>query len=370
MQIEERAPATLYRLIIAGLAGYGVWLEYSQFGFDMLRLFSGWFLIFACLYYIVSAGVSLFRRSASSRVFCPMLQGALVVVGMILLAGVTIFYAVDMVNPGVSGLAASLVYYILPVLILLDWIIFSEKGYWRAIEPLYWLSLPTIFVCGILVTGAAMSSSAVLRYPYEFLNWPEIGIENMLWQLAVVATFVLIFGYLCWLIDFAMSGKLAQAVVLPHIKTVIIEDGEVVEEDVKGAKKPKVEKVEKVSEDKDEPAEPVKVIEPKIKINIENTRDRKSARNVHKTSDVTEVKPEKSKEPNEKVEKKPGKPKQKEIKIVVKEDAKKPKAMITKAEVRTVEKNIAKNTKGNEKKSKENSGPKKSDSDKPDKKKP
>ena len=64
-----------------------------------------------------------------------MLQGALVVVGMILLAGVTIFYAVDMVNPGVSGLAASLVYYILPVLILLDWIIFSEKGYWRAIEP-------------------------------------------------------------------------------------------------------------------------------------------------------------------------------------------------------------------------------------------
>ena len=134
-----------------------------------------------------------------------------------------------------------------------------------------------------------MSSSAVLRYPYEFLNWPEIGIENMLWQLAVVATFVLIFGYLCWLIDFAMSGKLAQAVVLPHIKTVIIEDGEVVEEDVKGAKKPKVEKVEKVSEDKDEPAEPVKVIEPKIKINIENTRDRKSARNVHKTSDVTAV---------------------------------------------------------------------------------
>lgn len=302
MQIEERGPATIYRLIIAGLAGYGFWLAYSGLGLDGLRLFSSWFLIFVTIYYICSAAVSLLRRrQPASHVFCPMLQGLLVISGIILLAGKAIFYALDMANPGLGGLEASLVYYILPILVLLDWIVFSEKGRWRAIEPLYWLSLLIVYICVILITATFFTSPGHLCYPYEFLDWPEIGVDGMLWQLAVIAVLVLAFSYLCWLIDFTMSGKLAQTIILPRIKTVVIEDGEIVGE------------VDKSSLQASEPEEdePIEVIEPQIKINVEGLKDQKSASKVHKPgAEVFEPKPVKTEPKTAKAESKPVEPKQ------------------------------------------------------------
>lgn len=322
MQIEERGPATLYRLIVSGLAGYGVWLECSKLGWDAWRLFSSWFLILAAIYYLVSACVSFFRRrKPASHITCPMLQGMLVVAGMTLLTGQIVFYALDFPRPGLSGLGASLVYYILPVLVLLDWIIFSEKGRWRAVEPLYWLSLPTVFACGVLTTAAMMPASAHLRYPYEFLDWTEIGIDGMLWQLAVIALLVLIFGYLCWLIDFTMSGHLAQTIILPRIKTIIIEDDEEVIDNNQAS----------VASEPEEKPEIIEVIEPKIKINVEGIKDQKAAGKVHKAG--AEIAKSQKEDTGKDVAKEPKGTKNKasttksdtkEIKIVIKEEPKKP----------------------------------------------
>lgn len=330
MQIEERGPATLYRLIISGLAGYGVWLECSKLGWDALRLFSSWFLILVAAYYFVSALVSLFRRrKPASQVTCPMLQGMLVVAGMTLLTGQIVFYALDFPRPGLGGIGASLVYYILPVLVLLDWIIFSEKGRWRAVEPLYWLSLPTVFVCGVLTTAVMMPASAHLRYPYEFLNWSEIGIDGMLWQLAIIALLMLVFGYLCWLIDFTMSGKLARTIILPRIKTIVIEDGEEVVED---EQKAEAVEVQETPETEDKP-EIIEVIEPKIKINVEEIKSQKPTGRVHKAgTEVTKSQKGKTDKnadkghENAKNKASTAKSDTKEIKVVIKEEPQKPEA--------------------------------------------
>ncbi len=280
MHIENRGSTAFYRFLIAALAGFGLWLEFSKLGLDTLRLFSGWFLTICTIYYLINTFTTLFvRRYDAGRAAFPKFQGALVVSGMTLLVGQIAFYALDVLNPGPNGLAGSLIYDIVPVLVLMDWILFSEKGHWRIFEPFYWLALPTSYVCSVLIT-AVIFSDVHLKYPYEFLDWPEIGIDTMLWQLAIIALLMLCFSYLCWLIDFAMSGHLAENIVLPRIKTIIIEedldDAAAAEED---------EEVESVIEEAAElpSAEEIAAVGQIVDVKVEGLRDKKSANKVHGT---------------------------------------------------------------------------------------
>lgn len=290
MHIENRGSTAFYRFLIAALAGCGLWLELTQLGLNGLRLFSGWFLIICTIYYIVSTLTTLFwRRHDAGRAVFPRFQGALVVSGMTLLVGQIVLYALDVPNPGPSGLTGSLVYDVIPVLILMEWILFSEKGHWRLVEPLYWLALPVIYVCVILIT-AVMVPDLNLKYPYEFLDWPEIGIDTMLWQLAIIGVLYLAFSYLCWLIDFAMSGHLSEHVVLPRIKTIIIEE----DDDTDMADEPEAAELEAViTEAADEPsAEEVAVVTKLVKVKVEGLEDQKSATKMHGTkTDAKERKP-------------------------------------------------------------------------------
>ncbi len=61
-------------------------------------------------------------------------------------------------------------------------------------------------------------------YPYEFLNYPEIGLDEMAWWLAIFISLELAFGYLILCLDLLIGGRLSKYIVLPKIKTIIIEE--------------------------------------------------------------------------------------------------------------------------------------------------
>lgn len=224
MHIQNRTATVIFSFIIGVLAALAAWIQFLSFGHDAWRLFATWVALVAAIYYILDAVVALLaKRRPVGAELCPMLQGGLIVSGITLLLIRIICYAMDSYIPGAGG-NVMLSEFILPVLMIMSWVMFSQKGKWRAYEPFYWLALPGIYASAILVSGEFMPRNARLVYPYEFLDYPSIGIDTMLWWFAIFAVAILIVGYIFWILDFAMSGKLSEHIVMPKIKTVVIEE--------------------------------------------------------------------------------------------------------------------------------------------------
>ena len=129
-----------------------------------------------------------------------------------------------------------------------------KKGVWRAVDPWYWLALVIIYASGILLTARGTKE---LSYPYDFLNYSEIGIDIMIWWIVLVSLIVLVIGYSFVIFDFALGGELRKHIVMPRIKTIVIEE-EIIESVVEA---PEV--AQETMKEKSEPA-------PKDSLNLTN----------------------------------------------------------------------------------------------------
>lgn len=225
MYIKTRVVTVVFRLSISALSAFASWLFFHIFGNEAWRLFSTWIMLIAAIYYFCLAFLPVFsKRRDSGRVICPTLQGTIIISGMVLAVFRLIFNTAGVQITGLEGVGMVLANFILPTMYLLDWFLFTKKGRWRAVDPFYWLALLICYGAWILLSAEFMNSGAALRYPYGFLDFNTIGIDFMLVWFAVIAVVVLALGYICVALDFAMSGNLAKYVVLPHIKTIIIEE--------------------------------------------------------------------------------------------------------------------------------------------------
>lgn len=240
MYIQSRPTVALYRLAVSVVATVSLILQFVVVGTAAWRTFPVWFLLIVAVYYAVLSIITAFmKRRDSGKVICPTLQGALLLAGTIIATATAIFGVVGMPGAGPTGFILFLANFCVPLMILLDWILFTRKGAWRFIDPFYWLALPIIYVSYILTSAAFMPASAELIYPYGFLDFPVINLDTMLWWMAILLVLALTFGYIYVVLDFAMSGRLGKYVVLPKIKTIVIEE-EVVDQ-------PSVEKAPVVS---------------------------------------------------------------------------------------------------------------------------
>lgn len=103
---------------------------------------------------------------------------------------------------------------ILPVMFILDWILFYTHGKTKWYYPLLCLIMPLIYVVYILIRASilkAIGHSNTLLYPYFFLDLDTLGVGGFIgWIVALVLIFVAI-GYLFYLADrFAFRKKLNQ----------------------------------------------------------------------------------------------------------------------------------------------------------------
>lgn len=225
MYIKTRVVTAVFRLSISVLSAFASWLLFHIFGNEAWRLFPTWIMLIAAAYYFCLTFLPLFsKRRDSGRIICPTLQGAIVISSMTLAIFRPVFNLADIRVVGLEGIGLILVNFVLPVMFFLDWILFTKKGRWRAVDPFYWLAFLVCYGMWILLSAEFMNTDAALHYPYSFLDFNTIGIDFMLVWFAAIAVVVLALSYICVALDFAMSGKLAKYVVLPHIKTIVVEE--------------------------------------------------------------------------------------------------------------------------------------------------
>lgn len=96
------------------------------------------------------------------------------------------------------------VHYIIPILIIIDWIIFEEKGKITKGEPFIYLLITTIYFIAALIAAAVgngLGCDDTSRYPYPFLDIDVLGVGKVIINCIIIKIGCLFIGYSLYFID-------------------------------------------------------------------------------------------------------------------------------------------------------------------------
>lgn len=243
MYIRSKPAAAFYKLAVGTLSLFLAWYILSQYGWTALRFFSVWTLLLAAVYFLSSAlFLAVNRKHKSGHNSCPMLEG-MIVMAFFLISGTVIAAQVNQFSlPELPTWTMIVVAGVLPIVAFLDWVLFVKKGRFNVMAPFYWLALPACYAATMIFTAELLPEATTYRYPLEMFNYLEFGLFETLLVMLIIAIVYLAVGYAWFLVDFALSGKLARKIVMIHIRTVEVEEQK--EEAVKQVESPAEDKVE------------------------------------------------------------------------------------------------------------------------------
>lgn len=101
------------------------------------------------------------------------------------------------------------VHYIVPILTILDFLIFDEKGKIKKYEPFIYLIMPFAYfilaiICAKLGNGLGCDNS---QYPYPFLDFDALGTKTVLINCLYTKIGCLIIGYSYYIVDNLLKQK-------------------------------------------------------------------------------------------------------------------------------------------------------------------
>lgn len=102
------------------------------------------------------------------------------------------------------------VHYIIPLLVILDWLLFDEKGKIGKFEPFIYLIMPTLyFIVAIIAAklGNGLGFTENSKYPYTFLDFDTLGTTQVLINCLFIKIGCLIIGYLFYILDKSLKVK-------------------------------------------------------------------------------------------------------------------------------------------------------------------
>ena len=101
-----------------------------------------------------------------------------------------------------------LMHVILPIMFVLNWVLFYEHGKMKWYWPLLCVIMPLIYVAFILIRAAIIGpGTKAILYPYFFLNVAELGWAGFFgWIMVLLVVFVAL-GYLLYLLDHIRNIK-------------------------------------------------------------------------------------------------------------------------------------------------------------------
>ena len=107
----------------------------------------------------------------------------------------------------VQAVGNQLLHTVVPLLAVLDWLLFDARGRYRWRYALYWLAFPLGYLAFALVRGLVVD-----RYPYPFIDAQTLGYGGVAVSTVVFAIAFWILGAIFVLIDRALAGRLRRPV--------------------------------------------------------------------------------------------------------------------------------------------------------------
>lgn len=211
MRIHSKFFSVLWKLGIFGCAFTGIALQIGlfrgEFHLSSFRYFTNLSNLLCLLYFLIDVIWLLARRARDgSKNWFPALKGA-AMMGVTVTCLVAYFLLGSFTMGPTMRIAIRLVHLVVPVMTVLDWLLFDEKGLFTWRSPLGWSVFPLAYFGVVLLQAEILPG--VPFYPYPFMNVSTRGLVPVLITVALLVVFFFALGYLFVLIDrlLAKAGK-------------------------------------------------------------------------------------------------------------------------------------------------------------------
>ncbi|MGN0383673.1 MAG: Pr6Pr family membrane protein [Eubacterium sp.] len=100
-------------------------------------------------------------------------------------------------------------HYIVPIMVVSDWLLFQPKGNFMPKDPFYWLIFPLVYcVVTMFRSSAGLCGTFVgnSKYPYFFLDIEDLGVLKFITFIVLYTVFILFAGYIIVVLDHAFDG--------------------------------------------------------------------------------------------------------------------------------------------------------------------
>jgi hypothetical protein len=203
MRIRSKALSILWKAAIAACAFVGLGLQIGLFKGELhlssFKYFTNISNLLCMAYFLIDVIFLLAVRGRDGSVgWCPALKG-------VAMMGITVTWLVAHFMLGSFTMGASLrvsvrlVHYVVPIMTILDWLLFDKKGQIKLTAPLLWTTFPLAYFTAIM--GLAYFGKGVPFYPYPFMNVEKQGLPRVLITVVLMLVFFVALGYLFVLVD-------------------------------------------------------------------------------------------------------------------------------------------------------------------------
>jgi hypothetical protein len=99
-----------------------------------------------------------------------------------------------------------IVHYVVPLMVLIDWLLFDRKGHFRKTDPLIWTIIPwAYFAFSLIRAQFAVFTNTGSRYPYFFIDIDKYGVGQVALNVLIIAVGYVALGYLFYGIDLGLA---------------------------------------------------------------------------------------------------------------------------------------------------------------------
>lgn len=204
--------------ILAVFASFGIFENVYMFRWDFYIYFTN-LSNYLCLGIMIAELVACVRKKDDGYTnACPQLK----FVGLV--AIILTFSVFNFLLAGEAGrdplrnweIGSVLLHVILPIMYVMDWFVFNERGTAKWKYVLSTVLFPAIYFVFIVIHAAILGFDTSIKnglgnppliYPYFFLNFEKLGVGGVAMWLVLIAGAVMLVGALFVLIDKALAKK-------------------------------------------------------------------------------------------------------------------------------------------------------------------
>jgi hypothetical protein len=214
--VKNAIAAIIYRIALVFVAGYGLADGFGILAgrpdFCQFAYFTDVSNILCFLYFLVAIlyGVVCPRRSDGPQIFLPRVKGAVTLsISITLLVNHFVLCGTPfLVADGHFDLANLFAHYLVPIMVILDLILFDRKGGMRPVDPILYALIPFAYLLYIFVR-AKVGGPIVdgQYYPYPFLDISVLGVAAVARNIAMLSLAFFAVAYAGYAVDRIVSRQ-------------------------------------------------------------------------------------------------------------------------------------------------------------------
>jgi hypothetical protein len=208
MFIKNRLVSLIYKIVVAAssLIGTLVLMGYSgSFNWGLFKFYTIQSNVLCSVFFAAAAAhaVGVIKKSGTrgAATLAPHFKGAVMIAITVTLLVYQLLLAstpFSMDGGGVGGVGGLMVHLYTPLLVILDWVLFDEKGRFNVYDPPRWAVIPLCYVVFAMIAAPlGLTYIQGSRYPYFFLDVDTIGAGGVA---LYVAGITVVFEILCYLV--------------------------------------------------------------------------------------------------------------------------------------------------------------------------